>query len=73
MSNAKTIIFRGARIFDGESDGLIDGHDVVIAGATIQDVIPASDAAYRDAEVVDCGGRVLMPGLIDAHVHVYLV
>ena len=28
---------------------------------------PAADGD----EVVDCGGRVLMPGLIDAHVHVY--
>jgi imidazolonepropionase-like amidohydrolase len=72
MSNAEAIIFRGARIFDGESDRLIEGHDVVIAGAIIQEVIPGSDAAYPDAEVVNCGGRVLMPGLIDAHVHVYL-
>jgi len=38
----------------------------------VQDVIPGSDAAYPEAEVVHCGGRVLMPGLIDAHVHVYL-
>ena len=72
MTNAKTIIFRGARIFDGESDRLIEGHDVVIAGATIQDLIPSSDVVYPDAQVVNCGGRVLMPGLIDAHVHVYL-
>ena len=27
--------------------------------------------AAGSAEVIDCGGRVLMPGLIDAHVHVY--
>jgi imidazolonepropionase-like amidohydrolase len=72
VSNAGTIIFRGARIFDGESDRLIEGHDVVIAGTTIQDVIPGSSVAYPDAQVVNCGGRVLMPGLIDAHVHVYL-
>lgn len=72
MSNATTIVFRGARIFDGESDRLIEGHDVLIAGATIQDVIPGSDAAHPDAEIVHCGGLVLMPGLIDAHVHVYL-
>ena len=29
---------------------------------------PPPDAL--DAEVIDCGGRVLMPGLIDSHVHV---
>lgn len=26
-------------------------------------------AAHPDAEVVDCGGRVLMPGLVDSHTH----
>jgi hypothetical protein len=61
MSNAGGIIFRGARIFDGESEQLIEGHDVVIEGATIQDVIPCSDIAHPGAEVVNCGGRVLMP------------
>ena len=72
MSNAKRIIFRGARIFDGDSDRLIERCEVVVAGATIEDVIPSSTAVHPDAEIVDCGGRVLMPGLIDAHVHVYL-
>src|SRR5262249_58813231 len=27
--------------------------------------------ADSTTEIIDCGGRVLMPGLIDAHVHVY--
>jgi imidazolonepropionase-like amidohydrolase len=66
------IIFRNARIFDGDSDRLIEGHEVVIAGALIEDLQPASPDIPQDAQIVDCGGRVLMPGLIDAHVHVYL-
>lgn len=69
---AKKIIFRGARIFDGDSDRLIDRHDVIVADGVIEDIIPSAQNASLDAEVVDCGGRVLMPGLIDAHVHVYL-
>ena len=30
------------------------------------------DLAPGSAEIVDCGGRVVMPGLIDSHVHVML-
>jgi imidazolonepropionase-like amidohydrolase len=63
------IVFRNARVFDGESAELIEGKDVVVAGGVIEDVTSAPAAG--DAEIVDCGGRVLMPGLIDAHVHVY--
>lgn len=70
--NQKAIIFRGARIFDGDSDRLTEGRDVIIKGETIEDIVPTAPRPHADAEVVDCGGRVLMPGLIDAHVHVYL-
>lgn len=68
-------ILRGARVFDGDSEKLIENHDVVVAGETIEAVRPADAKAagdYTDGEVIECGGRVLMPGLIDAHVHVYL-
>lgn len=62
-------VFRSARIFDGESEKLREGADVVIEGGVIREI---SDGPHvGDAEVVDCAGRVLMPGLIDAHVHVY--
>ncbi len=67
----KRLIFRSARIFDGDSDALIEGKDVVVAGGVIEDVIAPDPRSGEDAEVIDCSGRVLMPGLIDAHVHVY--
>lgn len=68
----KRIMFRGVRIFDGDSDRLTEGRDVVIAGEVIESIHAAGSDQHPDAEVIDCGGRVLMPGLIDAHVHVYL-
>ena len=65
-------IFRNARIFDGESAGLVEGFDVAVAGGQIVEI--SSGLALDSAgEIIDCGGRVLMPGLIDAHVHVYAV
>lgn len=66
-------IFRNARIFDGDSAKLIENADVVISGSSIEDVAEGRIPAGPADEVIDCGGRVLMPGLIDAHVHVYAV
>ena len=65
----KRIVFRGARIFDGESETLLAGQNVVVEGDRISEISERSP--LQDDVVVDCGDRVLMPGLIDAHVHVY--
>jgi imidazolonepropionase-like amidohydrolase len=66
---SRPIVFRSARVFDGESEKLREGVDVVVEGEVIREIAECPVAG--DVEVVDCGGRVLMPGLIDAHVHVY--
>lgn len=63
------IVFSNARIFDGSGAPCADG-EVLVEDGVIRDVSPVSLGA-GDADVVDCGGRVLMPGMIDAHVHVY--
>ena len=70
-ATGKRIIFRSARVFDGESSTLIEGKDVVVSGGAIEDVIASDPRNDANAEVIDCSGCVLMPGLIDAHIHVY--
>src|SRR3984885_5474632 len=63
------IVFRSARIFDGESEVLRTNENVFVEGGVISEI---SDRPPDGGdEVVDCGARVLIPGLIDAHVHVY--
>jgi len=69
--SGRRLIFRSARVFDGESSALIEGKDVVINGGMIEDVAAPDFKSDEQAEVIDCRGCVLMPGLIDAHVHVY--
>lgn len=64
----KPVLFTNLRIFDGQSSELIEGSNLRIAGNKIEAIVPAGEDA-ADVEVVDCGGRVLMPGLIDAHWH----
>ncbi len=65
----KGIVFRSARIFDGESEVLRSGVNVFVEGGVIREI--SERPVGEEQEVVECGDRVLMPGLIDAHVHVY--
>ena len=62
-------LFTNATLFDGEADGLRQGYYVLVEGMEIREV---SDRPLRSvsAETIDVKGQTLMPGLIDAHVHV---
>jgi imidazolonepropionase-like amidohydrolase len=62
-------LFRNFRLFDG-SDALTEGRELLVEGERIKELADGTIRA-ADTRVVDCGGRTLMPGLIDAHVHVY--
>lgn len=61
------LLLDNVRIFDGENLAPLPEAVRVEDGRITQ--VGACDP--RGAERVDCGGRVLLPGLIDAHVHVY--
>jgi imidazolonepropionase-like amidohydrolase len=60
------LLFRGARVFDGEAAR--DSRDVLVAGSTIAEVDGRIEAP-SGAQVVEAGGKTLLPGLIDAHTH----
>jgi len=66
----KTIAFVGGRLIDGTGNSPIERSVVVVEGSKIIGVgergsvdIPAN------VKVVDVSGKTVMPGLIDAHVH----
>jgi len=65
---AKPIVLKNTNIFDGTSGKLVEGQGVLVEGKLIKALIDAGDVV-ADAEVIDCGGRTLMPGMIDAHWH----
>lgn len=49
---------------------LIDGCSVTMESGVIVEVGPSAATIARDARSIDLGGLTVMPGLIDAHVHV---
>ena len=71
--NTASTLFREVKIFDGRSDQLTDPTDVLITGDTIATISPQVESPAGDEQrtVIDGGGRVLMPGLIDAHAHLW--
>lgn len=63
------VVFTNVKLFDGKSNKLIAGKNVIVDGNKIKAVEAAGNKAPEDATVIDGGGRTLMPGLIDAHWH----
>ena len=64
------MLIRGVRLVDGVSLAAIASQDVRIDGERIVSILPHDPAAVGSGEeVVDGGGRTLLPGLIDAHAH----
>ena len=66
---AGPIAFVNIKLFDGKSGSLAEGQRVVVEKNRIRRVEPASGPLDAGIQVIDGGGRTLMPGLIDAHWH----
>jgi len=66
---AAATLIQNARIFDGKNEKLAEGMSVLVEGNKISK-IAKSIPAPAGATVINANGRVLMPGLIDAHWHV---
>src|SRR5260370_42561107 len=63
--------FKNFQMLDPDAGELLGGHELIVEGDGIKEV-SAKPIKLAEAGVIDCGGRTLMPGLIDSHVHVGL-
>ncbi len=63
-----TVVFRNVRVFDGQK--AIENSTVLVRDGRIEDIGPAVNVPV-DAVVIDGAGKTLLPGLIDAHTHVF--
>jgi imidazolonepropionase-like amidohydrolase len=66
---SETLFFTNARVLDPEAGTSHDGQAVLVKDGRIA-AVGAGIEAPSDARTRDLGGRTLMPGLIDCHVHV---
>jgi imidazolonepropionase-like amidohydrolase len=65
------IVLHAARLLDVKSGHVVKPGEVLVVGERI--VEAGSSATHpADAEMIDLGDRTLLPGLIDAHVHLFL-
>ncbi|MEM9475855.1 MAG: amidohydrolase family protein [Pseudomonadota bacterium] len=63
------IRFENCNLFDGIGDAVQPGCHVLVADGKIAEVAETAISGAAD-RVIDASGHTLMPGLIDAHVHV---
>jgi imidazolonepropionase-like amidohydrolase len=67
----RALAVHAGRLLDPHEGRLLHEQVVVIDGDTISDVLPAAAYGAGDGrELIDARHALLMPGLIDAHVHI---
>ncbi|MCP3994965.1 MAG: amidohydrolase family protein, partial [bacterium] len=68
MEAPSQVLIKNVNVWDGTSDGLQNGMNVLIEGNLVKEISSGASAG-PGATVIDGGGRTLMPGLIDMHSH----
>lgn len=68
---SRPIVLHAARLLDIESGRVVKPGEVLVRGERIVEA-GSSVTHPADAEAIDLGDTTLMPGLIDAHIHLFL-
>jgi len=65
---SQQILFRNFELLEPSFGELRGGYQLLVEGDTVKQLSETPIKA-SEADVIDCGRRTLMPGLIDCHVH----
>jgi imidazolonepropionase-like amidohydrolase len=70
QSGQGTLVLRGVTVIDGTGRAPVPNQNVVISNGRISAVVASTVAPPAGARVLELSGRFVIPGLVDAHVHV---
>jgi len=65
----QAILLRNVNIFNGRDSSLLLNKDVLLDSGIIKAIATYLKSTKEEVIEIDCRGKTLMPGLIDAHVH----
>jgi imidazolonepropionase-like amidohydrolase len=65
-------VIRAGTMIDGQGDATKSNQLIFIQGERIEKITDASTSIPRDAKVLDLSSYTVLPGLIDAHTHLFL-
>jgi len=68
IAQESPVVIRAARMFDGKADRVTTPGAVLVLGGKIQ-AVGAAVTVPAGAQVIDLGDATLLPGFMDAHVH----
>ncbi len=71
QSPTRSIVLHAARLLDVETGRMLAPGEILVLADRIAQV-GTSVTHFAGAEIIDLGDRTLLPGLIDAHIHLFL-
>jgi cytosine/adenosine deaminase-related metal-dependent hydrolase len=69
MSALARTLIKGATIVTMDAQGDLRVGDILVTGDTLSEIAPVIHA--DDAQVVDASGHIVIPGLVNAHMHTW--
>lgn len=65
------LLIRGGKWVNVHTREVLDGHDIAIIHGRIACIVPdATHSTGPETQIIDAGGRYMVPGLCDGHMHI---